>query len=83
MIWCRLSPKGNWFRFSRQHCFFIFTNGGLINRINAEQAKWRQASVVLYDSRVLLQLKGHFYKTTIKTYIITRSRTLGKKEAKR
>lgn len=37
----------------------------IVNKINTECAKWRQASGVLSDQRVPLQIKGYFHKTTI------------------
>jgi hypothetical protein len=36
------------------------------HRIKAGWLKWRQASGVLYDSRVPLKLKGKFYRTAIR-----------------
>jgi hypothetical protein len=36
------------------------------HRIKASWLKWRQASGILYDSRVPLKIKGKFYRTVIR-----------------
>ncbi|KAM1087435.1 hypothetical protein ACFX2J_012929 [Malus domestica] len=40
-------------------------NGNLNHIIQAGWMKWENASGLLYDCRMLLKLKGNFYKTTM------------------
>jgi hypothetical protein len=42
----------------------------LSHRIKAGWLKWRQTSGVLCDPRVLLKLKGKFYRTVIRPTIL-------------
>jgi hypothetical protein len=43
------------------------------HRIKAVWLKWRQASGVLCDPRMLLKLKGKFYRTAIRPAILYRA----------
>jgi hypothetical protein len=46
--------------------FYLYEDGPFFHRIKANWLKWRQASGVLCDPRVPLNLKSKFYRTAIR-----------------